>query len=321
MLLKKEIRIGLTLVSALTIFYLALTWLSRTQLFAPEEKYYHINFENVNGLLEGDPVLIRGYTSGRVLSISPEATFVKVDIALDSKIRLYEDAEAEIQIKELMGGKQIAIETGSFGGELLAGEELKGKIALDFSSGFSQFGQIAEGVDVSRLSSILNRADSLMQSFQAVVQQMEPKRIDRAFSQTERALEHLNQTLYKLNAQVDFRKIDSLMDSAGEGLQKGTQLIEHADKLMARIDQNSLGPVEESLKEMPELIESLKLGIGNLNKISHQLSDTRSLAGRLMTDEKLSRSLDTTLHNLNKTLELIHSKKVIVGFRKKRKDR
>lgn len=318
--MKKEIRIGLTLLAALAIFYLALTWLSRTQLFAPEENQYFINFENVNGLLEGDPVLIRGYTSGRVLRIQPQSDLVSVKIALNSEIKLSKDALAEIQIKELMGGKQIALETGRSEVRIENGGEIAGRIALDFSSGFSQFGAMFEGLDLGKISRMMDRADSMMLGLQATMQQVNPQRIDRAFSQTEGILHQLNRTLAAVNSQIDFQRIDSLIVQAEQGLQKGTDVLENTDKLMQRFSENSLDKIEESLADLPVLMDDLKGSLQSLNEISNKLNDSQTLAGRLLSDEALSKSLDTTLYNLNKTLELIHSKKVIVGLRRKKKD-
>lgn len=317
--MKKEIRIGLTLIAALAIFYLALTWLNRTQLFAPEENNYFISFDNVNGLLEGDPVLIRGYTSGRVLSISPESDRVAVKIALDKKIQLYEDALAEIQIKELMGGKQVAILTGNSGSELGSGGEIAGKIALDFSSGFSQFSAMLEGLDLGKIAQIMDRADSLMQGLQASMKQVSPERLDRAFSKTEHILGQLDQTLNTLNSQVDFQRIDTLLSQAERGLKKGTDVLANTDELMQRFKENSMGNVEESLEDLPVLMEDLKVSVKSLNELTASLNNSQTLAGRLISDDLLSRRLDTTIYNLNKTLELIHSQKVIVGFRRKKK--
>lgn len=318
--MKKEIRIGLTLLAALVIFYLALTWLSRTQLFAPEEKNYSIKFENVNGLLEGDPVLIRGFTSGRVLRIKPQADWVSVEIALNSDIQLFDDAVAEIQIKELMGGKQIALDAGRSTMLVDEGGVIAGKTALDFSSGFSYFGEIMEGLDLDRIAGIMDRADSLMIGLQASMKQVNPQRIDRAFSQTEDILGQINRTLQAFNSQVDLRRVETLLSEAERGLKTGNQLLDTSDSLMRRFNEKSLGKIEESLNELPVIMEDLKGSLKTLSEVSASLNDSESLAGRLLSDKELSKSLDTTLLNLNKTLELIHSRKVIVGFRRKKND-
>jgi len=318
--MKREVKIGLTLLSALAMFYLALTWLNRTQLFAPEEKNYFLHFDNVNGLLEGDPVLIRGYTSGRVLNINPQSDKVEVQISLDSKIKLFEDALGEIQIKEIMGGKQIAVQTGKEGNILSDGSIIPGQISMDFSSTFSRFGNLMEGVDADRMGNILLKVDRLLTGFEERMEGVSSERIDNAFSQTELALSRLNRTLADLNAHVDFRDIDTLMTGLKLGVDQGNELLSQASEMTQRIEEESLPKIEESLNDLPELMDGVKNSLDQVNNLMGKLNNENSIMGRILTDEELSRQLDTTLFNLNKTLEQIHSKRVIVGLKRKKKD-
>ncbi|MEM6805192.1 MAG: MlaD family protein [Bacteroidota bacterium] len=319
--MKREIRIGLTLMAALVLAYLSLSWLSRAHLFAPEEKEYYLDFDNVNGLLEGDPVTIRGYTSGRVLEITPEASFVAVKIALDAGIKVFEDAHAEIQIKELMGGKQIAMQSGERGEPLREGARIKGMAALDFSSGFSQFGAMAEGFSPDQLSRVLANLEALLKGLGDRMEVASPQRIEQAFGETERMLKQLNGMLYRFNQEVDFASLDRVMKKAEGSLDEGKTLISNASDMMERIESKSLPKLEESFEKLPELLEGADKTMGQLNALLEQSQGSNSLAQRLFTDEDLSRKLDTTLFNLNKTLEQIHSIRVIVGLKMKKKDR
>ncbi|MDW3647342.1 MAG: MlaD family protein [Bacteroidia bacterium] len=318
--MKREVKIGLTLISALAMFYLALTWLNRTQLFAPEEKSYFLHVDNVNGLLEGDPVLIRGYTSGRVLNILPKSDKVEVQISLDSQIKLFEDAVGEIQIKEIMGGKQIAIQTGKEGQVLTDGATIPGRISMDFSSSFSRFGKLMEGVDAERMRDVLLKVDRLLTGFEERLEGVSSERIDNAFSQTELALSRLNRTLADMNAQLDFRDIDTLMEGLKTGVEQGNELLSQASEMTQRIEDESLPKIEQSLNDLPELMEGVQHSLNQVNDLMGKLNNENSIVGRILTDEELSRQLDTTLFNLNKTLEQIHSKRVIVGLKRKKKD-
>ncbi|MEL6253216.1 MAG: MlaD family protein [Bacteroidota bacterium] len=318
--MKREVKIGLTLLSALAMFYLALTWLNRTQLFAPEEKNYLLHFDNVNGLLEGDPVLIRGYTSGRVLNIIPQSDKVEVQISLDSQIKLFEDAFGEIQIKEIMGGKQIAVQTGREGQILADGAIISGQISMDFSSSFSRFGNLMEGIDADKMENLLLKVDRLLLGFEERLEGVSKERIDNTFSQTELALSRLNKTLADMNTQVDFRDIDTLMRGLKTGVNKGNELLSQASEMTQRIEKESLPKIEESLDDLPKLVEGVQQSLNQVNKLMGKLTNENSIVGRIMTDEELSRQLDTTLYNLNKTLEQIHSKRVIVGLKRKKKD-
>ncbi|MEL7531143.1 MAG: MlaD family protein [Bacteroidota bacterium] len=165
--MKREIKVGLTLLAGLVLAYLVVAWVNRTSLFAPPEKQYFLSFQQVNGLLEGDPVVVRGYQAGRVVAIIPEANAVSVEVALDERIALFADGYAEIQIKELMGGKQISLITGAQGNPLASGASLKGRTSLDFSTAFSRFGGVMDQMDPENIERLAQRFDSVATAWNA----------------------------------------------------------------------------------------------------------------------------------------------------------
>jgi len=191
---------------------------------------------------------------------------------------------------------------------------------MDFSSTFSRFGNLMEGVDADRMGNILLKVDRLLTGFEERMEGVSSERIDNAFSQTELALSRLNRTLADLNAHVDFRDIDTLMTGLKLGVDQGNELLSQASEMTQRIEEESLPKIEESLNDLPELMDGVKNSLDQVNNLMGKLNNENSIMGRILTDEELSRQLDTTLFNLNKTLEQIHSKRVIVGLKRKKKD-
>ncbi|MEL7065517.1 MAG: hypothetical protein AAFP00_17380, partial [Bacteroidota bacterium] len=84
------------------------------------------------------------------------------------------------------------------------------------------------------------------------------------------------------------------------------------------IQQIEVDQVSHTLVQSQALIQRLNQQMDHLEKLLTQVENSESLLNRLVYDSTLSRQVDTTLYNLNKTLEQIHSKKVIVGLNRKR---
>ena len=76
---------------------------------------YYIIFPDAQGLVELGPVQIAGVEAGTVSEVKliEAGKAVKVKVSIDSQIKLHEDATAQINLKDLLGGKYVEITTGS----------------------------------------------------------------------------------------------------------------------------------------------------------------------------------------------------------------
>lgn len=311
-----SVRVGLTVLAGILLVYLLITWVKRSHLFAPEENHYAIYFDNVSGLLKGDPVHLRGFPVGRVEKILPTSKYVQVMVAIDASIPVYEDARAQIQVKELMGGKQISLDPGS-NGKILEGKDviIKGSASLDFSSSFSEVGDLLNVLEDQRLQTTFGRLDSITRWMFQIAQNIDPQVPARIFARTDEVSSEL-QRLSALSKDVDWQKeISSYRQSLDETLAKANELLITADSLIAEVNIKQL---YKDLEKGTALIARADSLITEISEISNSLQNKEVLAGRLLYDKELSKGLDTTLYHLNATLKQIHERKVIVGFGRKK---
>lgn len=77
-------------------------------------------FENTNGIYAGDDVRIVGVPVGRIESIEPQPTSVKVSFWFDSKYRVPADAKAAILSPTLVTARSIQLTPAYTGGPVLA---------------------------------------------------------------------------------------------------------------------------------------------------------------------------------------------------------
>lgn len=310
-----SLRVGLTVLGGILLVYLLITWVKRSHLFAPEENHYTIYFDNVSGLLKGDPVHLRGFPVGRVEKIVPTSKYVQVVVAIDASIPVYEDARAQIQVKELMGGKQVSFDPGSKG-KLLEGDDVViiGSASLDFSSSFSEVGALLEVLEDQRLKTTFGRMDSITKWMFQIAQNIDPEAPGRILSRTDQLSSEL-QRISTLSKDVDWKKeITFYRQNLDKTLNRANELLFTADSLIAEVNIKQL---YKDLEKGTALIARADSLISEISKVSKGLQNQEVLAGRILYDKGLSRGLDTTLYHLNETLKQIHERKVIVGFGRK----
>lgn len=316
--MKRETKVGLTVMAGIVLLYLMVAWAKRIHWFAPDEATYAIQFENVNGLLEGDPVTVRGFISGRVLEINPGSESVEVSISLDQSVALLQNAKAEIQIKELMGGKQIAISPGNSGSPIPVGGTIQGKTSLDFSTSFSQFGQIFKQIDQDNLKELFAVLDTLARNMAKMGAQLNSGSINQILTQLEGTTRELNGLLREVKQRDMVAKIDTSIQLVQSLASEGSRAINEISDLSNRISNQTLPKSDTLFGQVTGTLEELDKTLYETQSLIKKLQTPNSVAGRLFSDPVLASQLDTTLSNLNKALEQIHSEKVIVGLKRKK---
>jgi ABC-type transporter Mla subunit MlaD len=312
--MKREIKVGLTLIVGILLFYLVIAWVKRSGFFAPDQQGYVLVFEQVNGLLKGDPVVVRGYPSGRVVDIRPDARQVWVEVDLDRNITLLEDAYAEIQIKELMGGKQVAIWPGERGAVLAENAQIPGRTSLDFSTAFSRFGQVLEQFSPEQMDVWRSGLDSLGQAFGGT---FDPAGIRNIMLNLEELSFRLNQQTASLDLRQWNQRGDSLLNLATEVLLTSQDMLQQFHQISLRLEENLLPQGETLLQQTEASLGQLTQTLDRVEGLLTRLQDPSGLMGKALNDPVFAARLDTTLTELNKTLKEINEEKFIVGFRRK----
>ncbi len=300
----RNVRIGLTLLAAIVVAYVVTAWARGTGPWVGQTKEYHIQFGNVNGLKTSDPVLIQGLEVGQVESIQGRDTFVDVTIKLNSKKTIYTDAWAEIQVKELLGGKQIVLDAGKSGKPIEMDIAIRGKPTYDLTTALAHFGPLLETLDQKQLQRILTNLDSLAGRVASLSMQVRPSQINQAASDVTHIFAETNKAVTKLNAMHTVEKTDSLIGrlhltlaNADSSLGVFTHVATHADMHLNQMSSK----LSATLQDMRGLLAELK--------------KAKSPAGKILYDTSFTKQMNYTLENLNKTLELIRADQLRVGVK------
>jgi phospholipid/cholesterol/gamma-HCH transport system substrate-binding protein len=154
--MKKEVKIGITAIIAIALFYFGINFLKGVNIFSSTNTYY-VKFENAGGLTPSATVLANGYAVGIVREINynySDNQSVVVAIELDKAMHVPEGTTAELETS-LMGSVTL---------HLLPGKNpVKYLERGDTIIGRQHFGAMERAADMlPQVEQMLPKVDSIM---------------------------------------------------------------------------------------------------------------------------------------------------------------
>ncbi len=310
--MKKEVKIGLTILAGMVLLYLSLTWIKSIHIFAVSRNGYQVRFQDVSGLKEGDQVTVFGYPSGNVEAIAIDGSGALVRINLSEDIAVQTDASAVLKVKEIMGGKTIELRPGVSGRNLPREQAIPGTTSLDFSSAFAKTGEFMDKFDVDDIDSLMGDITKLVRTFSKMSDELDTLDTHGMVKDLRESASSLNHILAdverrKLVASIDesLGKVNLLADKAENSLNSIT-------KLTDQISERTLPKADSLMSQVNDMLGNSEGMIDDVKKILKQFQDRSTLAGQLLYDPKFAQQVDGTLKNLDKTLDHIRTKKIYV---------
>lgn len=120
---QRQLLLGVFFVLALSILAFYTLVLTESHLFS-KPILMTVYFPEANNLREGDPVQLLGARIGRVKEVTPNITAetkkrIRTVLSLEREVELLEDATISIRETSLLGGRNVFIDPGVFGGPVL----------------------------------------------------------------------------------------------------------------------------------------------------------------------------------------------------------
>lgn len=214
-----ELKVGLTIITSTLILIFGIIWGKEYRLHT--NKYQiDILFENVGGMIPGDPVTVNGVKEGKVVGIGWDERMVLCTVQLNDHIQLYEDATFSVISAELLAGMKVEIYPGksshkinlsrqpfpgSYGGRIVDVGMVMGEVAKDISRlSFrvdSTMGMInamlASGELQHDLKGSLANINQISSEFKTM-----PARFDHTLTGLDSAITSINQLIIKSDGDV-----------------------------------------------------------------------------------------------------------------------
>lgn len=254
------------------------------------DKFY-VSYNNVSGLVEGNPVTVSGLQVGRVEKIVPLLTDegeykMKVTISVDKEIQVGDATVAVLKSASLLGGMEIGLLIGNNEVNFKGGETIQGSTAL----GVAEKLQAKAMPVVERVDTVLATInDTTRENIRGIMSNVElmtaelakaSNRVDLILAQNQQKLNvltsNLNLLVHGLNGTVS--KMDPLLE-----------------------EYIALGDTLNSL-ELKQTVTETKAAVQNLNAVLAGIEEGKGTAGKLVKDESIYNNLDSATVKLNDLL-------------------
>ncbi|MFM2441637.1 MAG: hypothetical protein RL449_278 [Bacteroidota bacterium] len=290
MLKSNELKVGFLALLAFLILYFGFNFLKGNDIFSSARIYY-VEYENVDGLMVSNQVMINGIEVGKVkkVEIQPEkSNKILVTLRLSQAMVIPDKTVAVLSDGALLGGKIIRLRL-----------EGKGNLAEDsFLKGETEVGLTT--LLKERAIPVIANADSLLVSFRQI-----STKFDNTGTYLNTLLKTSNETVSNLNGSVNGIVADNRANIA--------QISSNMKILSADLmeTEKQLRPLLTKFNTVADSLQALRIGktlkevdatVVSLKKIVQGLERGEGTAGKLIKNDSLYVGLNKTLVDLDKLL-------------------
>ena len=275
--MRKDLKIGLAGIVALFILIFGINYLKGINMLKVE-RYYLVDFTDINGLSVSSPVFANGLQVGLVHDIHYDYNnpgHVIVGVQMDENMRIPSGSHGEI-VTEMLGTVKMNIifnlESKTF---LAEGDTIEGYANLGIMGA-------AEKELLPMLTSMMPKLDSILSSLNTLL-------ADPALTNTLHNADQLTASLSQTSRQLNQLMTDDVPKLAGN---------------MTALSQNML-QISENLKgvDYAETIRKIDATLANVESLTTKLNADDNSIGRLFNDPQLYDNLSATAANAASLLD------------------
>lgn len=284
--MKKEVKIGITAIVAIILFYIGINFLKGVNVFTTTNTYY-VKFENAGGLTPSASVLANGYAVGIVREINynySDNQSVVVSIELDKAMHVPEGTTAELETS-LMGSVTL---------HLLPGKNpVKYLERGDTISGRQHFGAMERAAEMlPQVEQMLPKVDSIMGNLNRLTG-------DSAMLALVKNLAVISENLAQTTSRVDHlmgKEIPVLLSNMNA-------LTGNLNKVAGDIAKGNLDSTMTVLHATMQNAETLTSRLNALTStLNSSVTSTDNSLGLLLNDRSIYDGLNHTIYSADSLL-------------------
>ena len=270
MKLSREIKTAILIIGCIIIFIFGFNYLKGTSLLS-NEKNIHALYDEVEGLVVGANVTIRGLNVGKVKVIDFNDDFdkIKVTFSIRDDLSFSNRSVAQLYEAGLIGGKAIAIIPKYDSSNIIKNGDI---LFSDIKPGLTELvnQQIAPLQD--KIEGLLTSADSLFAGISNIMNYETQNNLKTT-------LESLSSTIENIN--ILSSNINNILDTNEKGLKV---TVDNLSKV-----SGNLNKLTDSLKQMPltSTVKNFEDTSLHLKEIIERLNSGEGSAGMILNDNKL----------------------------------
>lgn len=290
MLKSNELKVGFLTIITFLILYFGFNFMKGNDLFIAS-KYYYAEYENVDGLLVSNSVMLNGVEVGKVKSVGLKPgslDTVLVQLRVDESLIIPNKTKAILADGALLGGKIIRLELQGSG---------------DLPSNSFLIPSTEQGLSTllkERAIPVLNNADSLLISFRSI-----SSKFENTGTELNALLANSNEAVLNMNSSVR-----TLMEDNAQNIRNISSNLNQLSQDLVKLSKD-IQPIVGNLNNLTDSLQAMKLKqtvghidhlVTNLQAITSDLQAGKGTAGQLMKNDSLYNELNSTLVNLDKLL-------------------
>ena len=274
-------KLGMFVVLGLTLFFVTLYFIGKSQNLFGSNFHLNVQFKNVSGLKVGNNVLLSGIQIGTVNNIefvTDSVVLVNMIIKTDVQKYIKTDATASIGTDGLMGDKVVTISPGLVSDKIVSDHSKIASVEAvalqDLMSGLKKSIDNAAIItkELAEFSVKINNGKGALSK--VLTDEAFAKSIDKTMANIETGSDELVAFSKKINDKNN--NISKLMN----------------DPFYTNSIKNTLSGFEKSAADV--------------NEFTAKLNNENGIVSKLLTNERLGNSLDTTLINIQKSTEKLN---------------
>ena len=289
--MSNEVKVGIIGVIGLVFFYLGSNFLKGIDFFSPVSRYYAV-YENVDGLIVANPIIVNGYSVGRVSDIrilQDRDNKILVSMDIDKDLIIGINSKATLSSNDFLGSKAIVLSIGDINSPINEGDTIMSEIAGGLSELLEKATPITDnlGVTISRLNDILA---SLRGSGDMITTTLD--NLNNVLTNTNDLIDNNEETIT-----TTLENLNSLTDDLSKKLSDIDPIIKGANDMISNLNmvdfENTFNQIDILLTSMNGVFDDIESGEGG----------TLSL---LLSDDSLYNNLNKTAFDLDKLLQHIN---------------
>ena len=255
------------------------------------DRYYAV-YENVDGLIVANPIIVNGYSVGRVSDIrilQDRDNKILVSMDIDKDLIIGINSKATLSSNDFLGSKAIVLSIGDINSPINEGDTIMSEIAGGLSELLEKATPITDnlGVTISRLNDILA---SLRGSGDMITTTLD--NLNNVLTNTNDLIDNNEETIT-----TTLENLNSLTDDLSKKLSDIDPIIKGANDMISNLNmvdfENTFNQIDILLTSMNGVFDDIESGEGG----------TLSL---LLSDDSLYNNLNKTAFDLDKLLQHIN---------------
>lgn len=279
MKVSKEFKVGVIVIVAIVLLVIGVQYLKGINIFESRDTY-SVTYDQIDGLSEANPVVLRGYKVGLVkdIELSPDGDgLLVVNILINKEnLNIPEDTKAKIYSSDFFGSKAIELVLGKSIVMAEPGDELIGEREEDITTALRKELEPLR----ARTEELIADIDEIINNMKGVFEADATQGLPKAFEALQRSLETIEKTSLRLDSTIAENKrrigsiisnVESIAGNLEDNNERVTSIMSNMESItdsLARVNfVVTMAKVDSAMNDFAGITKRINSGEGSLGML------------------------------------------------------